>query len=143
MNHIRSIIGATWLILLSFMPLTGHTGEVAVLVVTSRNATVSQQLSQQQIADLFLGQSYGASRLKPIDSSDEVLRERFYQEVAGMSANRARAIWARLVFSTRQVPPREMSPEAAAQQLLGSEDIITYLYRDHLPKGAKVLLTLP
>ena len=60
-----------------------------------------------------------------------------------MSANRARAIWARLVFSTRQVPPREMSPEAAAQQLLGSEDIITYLYRDHLPKGAKVLLTLP
>lgn len=142
MNHIRSIIGATWLILSSFMPLTGHAGEVAVLVVTSRNVTVPQ-LSQQQIADLFLGQSYGALRLKPIDSSDEVLRERFYQEVAGMSANRARAIWARLVFSTRQVPPREMSPEAAAQQLLGSEDIITYLYRDHLPKGAKVLLTLP
>lgn len=142
MNHIQSIIGATWLILSSFMPLTGHAGEVAVLVVASRNATVPQ-LSQQQIADLFLGQSYGALRLRPIDSSDEVLRERFYQEVAGMSANRARAIWARLVFSTRQVPPREMSPEAAAQQLLGSESIITYLYRDHLPKGAKVLLTLP
>lgn len=146
MKNIRSIIASTLMTcLLLLTPAWAHSEGAAVLVVASRHATISQ-LDQQQIASLFLGQSqsYGELKLRPIDSSDEALRERFYQGVAGMSANRARAVWARLVFSTRQTPPREMSPDAAAKHLLATEDaVVTYLYRDHLPKGAKVLLTLP
>lgn len=142
MKNIQTIIGSTLTIFWLLVPTWAYSGDASILVVASSHANVSQ-VSPQQIADLFLGQSYGELKLKPIDSNDEALRERFYQGVAGMSANRARAVWARLVFSTRQVPPREMSPEVATKHLLGTEDSVTYLYRDHLPKGAKVLLTLP
>ena len=142
MKHFRARLAL--LALLGGLGLSGQVQaeEPIVLVATSRNVPLAQ-LTARQVADLFLGQSLGELKLRPIDSSDETLRERFYQRVAGLSANRARAVWARLVFATRQTPPLEMSPEEAAQQLLTTGDAITYLYRDRLPKGTKVLLVLP
>ena len=77
------------------------------------------------------------------DLSNRALRERFYQSVAGISANRARAHWARLVFSSRVSPPRELGAQDSLSALSHDPKAITYVYASQLPKKAHVLLTLP
>lgn len=142
MKNSKPLVGLVFGGFLLCLPMWAGAEEPVILVVASRNVAISQA-SRDQVANLFLGQSYGELKLRPIDSSDEALRERFYQRVAGLSANRARAVWARLVFATRQTPPREMTTEEAIQQLSGTGDTVAYLYRDNMPRGAKILLTLP
>jgi len=117
-------------------------GDSAVLVIIGAD-DVSGAWSRERVADIFLGRMAAGEHWQPIDSSDEALRERFYQSVAGISANRARARWARLVFSARLAPPREKSPEAAISAVTSDPNAITYIYSNQMPKKAHVVLTLP
>jgi len=113
-----------------------------VVISTSKNPSVPA-LTREQVADIFLGRADTNTRWRPIDSNDEALRNQFYQSVAGISANRARAQWARLVFSARLTPPREMSPENSLKTVTAEDSAILYLFREQAPKGARILLALP
>lgn len=116
--------------------------EHGIAVVVSKHSAVTA-LTREQVADIFLGRAVSDTKWKPIDSGDEALREAFYQAVAGLSANRVRAHWARLVFSARMVPPREMTVEQAMAATLREDTGIAYVSSEQVPKDARVLLILP
>ena len=116
-------------ILWGFASLAAAGPEHKIVVIASSRAP-SAALTNEQVADIFLGRSAGAGAWRPIDSSDEALRDQFYKAVAGITANRARAQWARLVFAARLAPPREMSAEEAVGAV-GREDAdIAYVFRN-------------
>lgn len=146
LNRIRDTLTAGWLTLLLLalgFALPAHADEPRIVVIGPSKDSSMAPLTREQVADIFLGRSETNARWRPIDSNDEALRNQFYQAVAGISANRARAQWARLVFSARLTPPREMSPERSIKALVGDESAIFYVFREQVPAGARILLTLP
>ena len=74
--------------------------ETGIVVVANKNSPLPQ-LSQEEVAALFLGKhkSSNGITVTPIDSKDDSLRERFYIAVANMNAIRVKAYWSRIVFS--------------------------------------------
>ena len=114
----------------------------SILVIASKQSPLIS-LTREEVADIFLGRSTSMVRWRPIDSSDEGLRDQFYEALAGISANRARARWARLVFSARLTPPREMPAEPAIAAVTREDMGITYVFREQAPRDARVLLVLP
>lgn len=118
------------------------TGDALLVVVITGPAGVGVPLTRERVADIFLGRATPGEVWHPIDSSDEALREQFYQRVAGMSANRARAHWARLVFAARAAPPRELTTAQAEEAVLADNLAITYTLASRVPRDAHVVLRL-
>ncbi len=122
--------------------LTPALGSGSAIVIIAGSGTETAALERVGVAEIFLGRSAANPPWHPIDSSDEALRERFYQSVAGFSANRARAHWARLVFSSRVLPPRELGIADSLLAVDHDPRAITYVYANQLPRNAHILLTL-
>ncbi len=114
------------------------------VVVVTQDGTPVTSLSRGQVADLFLGKrniTVAGRDLTPLDVNDDSLREAFYQGVAGMSAMRVNAYWARLVFSAQGRPPRKF-PLSEVQKLVRSRSgLVTYLPTSDA-NGFKILLTV-
>lgn len=122
------------------------TAQAAGMVLVALNPQTPEiTLKREDVADLFLGRRKlyaGGISLVPLDTKDETLRESFYQGVAGMSSNRVRAHWARLVFSSQGRPPREVDAETALASLLNDRGILIYTFANRVPPGAKIMLKL-
>jgi hypothetical protein len=110
--------------------------------VVARQDSPIAGLTTAETADLFLGRGVFPVSLKPVDRSDEALRERFYRAVADMSLKSVRAHWAELVFTGRGHPPELLSAEAAEQRLLRDPAVVTFVSGGWLPRDSKVLLVI-
>lgn len=91
------------------------TARADIYVIAHVNAS-TEQLSQQQVADLYLGRT---RMLQPGDyvilldqSNDQPVRERFFRLIANMSLSQVNAYWARLSFTGRQHPPQPKANDA-------------------------------
>jgi hypothetical protein len=123
-------------------PSNPRAGDGGIVVITGLDMPV-QSLTREQIADIFLGRMPPGERWRPIDSDDEEAREKFYRGVANISSNRARAIWARVVFSSWLAPPREMTAAQAAAAVREETFAIAYVREDQAPHDVRVLLAVP
>jgi ABC-type phosphate transport system substrate-binding protein len=85
------------------------------VIVNARNPV--QQLSKEEIADLYLGRtrSYpNGARAQIIDQADTRReREQFYRLLLNMPLVQVNAYWARLTFTGRQTPPEVRSDDQA------------------------------
>ncbi|MDP9013381.1 MAG: hypothetical protein M3O41_12120 [Pseudomonadota bacterium] len=122
------------------------TAEELVVIVNASNPTVS--VSADQVQQLFLGMTAtmpGGVKARPVDQAEESpLRTDFYQKVAGKSAAQIRAIWSRLVFSGRGMPPKILASSADVKKFVAAErDGIGYIEKSAADSSVKVVLTLP
>lgn len=76
----------------------------------------TEQLTRQQVADLYLGRT---RMLQPGDyvilidqNNDQPVRERFFRLLTNMSLSQVNAYWARLRFTGRQHPPEPQANDA-------------------------------
>lgn len=99
-------------------------------------------ITREEAANLFLAGGRTDARLTPFDQRDRQLRERFYREVAGVSAASVRAHWAKQVFTGRGRPPAMLSREEVERVLSEKPGAVTYVPAGHLPEGSKVVLSL-
>ena len=116
----------------------------APVVVVTQDGTPVTTLSRDEVADLFLGKriiTVAGRDLTPLDVNDDFLRESFYQGVAGMSAMRVNAYWARLVFSAQGRPPRKYPLSEVKKLVRSRSGLVTYLPSDDA-NGFKILLTV-
>ncbi|HET6718928.1 MAG TPA: hypothetical protein VFH22_04745 [Rhodocyclaceae bacterium] len=78
-----------------------------------------QNLTQQQVSDLYLGRRHSIGELEPLQILDQPpsspLRERFFLQINGMDLRRLNAYWARLQFSGDTQPP---TPLADSRQIV-------------------------
>lgn len=121
--------------------LPAAAGEV-VVVVSAKSPPL--ELSKDQVAALFLGKLVrypDGRRAVPIDHGEGMaIRNAFYEAFAGKSAAQIKAHWAKIIFTGRGRPPRQVpGGEEAKRQLALNPDAIAYLDADLVDPGVRVL----
>jgi ABC-type phosphate transport system substrate-binding protein len=119
------------LFLMLMLGMHAHSAFAQVVVVVSARSTV-QPLTQQQIADIFMGK---ANRLPdgptvvPIDQAeDSAIREKFYFLATGKSPAQMKAYWSKIIFTGRGQPPRQVaSAGEIKKQVAADANLIAYL----------------
>lgn len=122
----------------AFAVVNAAQAEVVVIVNPKHPAAT---MTAAQVADLYLGKD---ASLAPLDLKEAgALRNEFYQKVAGKDAAQVKAIWARLVFTGKLQPPKEMDSAAqVVKAVAGSEKAIGYVDKSAVDGSVKAVLTL-
>ncbi|WP_266169735.1 phosphate ABC transporter substrate-binding protein [Dyella subtropica] len=118
---------------------------VAVIVSAKSDAA---KMSKDQVADLYLGKSTafpGGGSAKLFDQPESsAVREQFYQKLADKSASQVKAVWSRLIFSGKALPPKEASSDAEVKKAVASGNTaVGYIDASAVDATVKVVLTLP
>lgn len=113
---------------------------VADVVVVAGSSSSAGSLSKDQIADIFLGKS---TTLTPIDQPESSpLRDEFYTKVTGKSAAQAKSYWAKMAFTGKGTPPKEVANSAEVKKTLaGNPGLIGYIEKSAVDGSVKTLLT--
>ena len=121
--------------------LTGAAAANAEVVVIVNANNPSASMTADQIANVYLGKD---TSLSPVDLPEPAgQRAEFYSKVAGKDAAQVKAIWARLVFTGKTQPPKEVGNSAdAVRQVAGNDKGIAYVDKSAVDGSVKVVLTL-
>lgn len=141
-SPIRAALLLVCALAMSPMPVSG---EIAIIV--SRDSPITT-LSKSQIADLYLGRLHSVeegSRIRLLDHpKSSALRERFFQQLLGMSITRVNSYWARLQFSGDTQPPQALAND---DQILAAvarhPNTIGYVDAAHAGPEVRTLLVVP
>ena len=110
------------ILVVSFLLLTGF-AQAGIVVVVSKNSDLGG-LTRNEVRQIFNGQlnRVGEISVKPLDLPVAASqREVFYQQVMGKSVEQMKSYWARMIFTGRGMPPREVSSDREMTLLVGSD----------------------
>jgi len=112
------------------------------VVVVSANSSLGA-LTQDEVRQIFNGQARRVSGVSvealALPSRGDA-REAFYQQVLGKSAEQMKSYWARMIFTGRGMPPREVSSEQEMVMLVGSNrNFVGYLDASQVTPDLKVV----
>ncbi|WP_231874242.1 hypothetical protein [Alcanivorax sp. NBRC 102024] len=129
-------------IMFSLLLMLATTVQADPVVVVSANSSLGA-LTQDEVRQIFNGQARRVSgvSVKPLDlPSRGDAREAFYQQVLGKSAEQMKSYWARMIFTGRGMPPREVSSEQEMVMLVGSNrNFVGYLDASQVTPDLKVV----
>lgn len=110
-----------------------------VVVITSPKSSIAS-LSPEQVANVFLGKTPGAASDLPEGSP---VREQFYAKATGKTSSQVKAVWARLTFSGKATPPKELPTSADVKKFVAANpEAIGYVEKSAADGSVKVLLEL-
>jgi ABC-type phosphate transport system substrate-binding protein len=114
-----------------------------VIVVTNIH-NPNGNLTKSQVIDLFMGKYLAfpnGIRASTVDiDGDDNLKERFYEQLVGMSLARVNSFWSRIKFTGRAKPPLQKPDEDAIVQFITlKKDAIAYISRSKLNDNLKVV----
>jgi ABC-type phosphate transport system substrate-binding protein len=129
----------TWGLLALLAALGATQPAAADVVVVMGSGSSAGNLSKDQIADIFLGKS---TTLTPIDQPESSpLRDEFYTKVTGKSAAQAKSYWAKMAFTGKGTPPKEVANSAEVKKTLaGNPGLIGYIEKSAVDGSVKTLL---
>lgn len=104
-----------------------------VVVVVSPDSDIAR-LSRNQIVDLFLGRSSqfpDGRRAVPVDQAEgSAARDAFTMRILERTPAQIRAHWARIIFTGRGRPPRDVADGEQVKQLVATDpNAIGYIER--------------
>lgn len=107
-----------------------------VAVVGAKSPTGA--MSKEQVADAFMGKAAG---IEPVDQvENNPIREDFYSKVIGKSASQMKSYWAKLSFTGKGTPPKELTSSAEIKKALdGNPKAIGYIEKSAVDAGVKVV----
>lgn len=110
-----------------------------VVIVNPNHAAAS--MTAEQVANVYLGKD---SSLTPLDLPEaSASREEFYKKAAGKDAAQVKAIWARLIFTGKTQPPKEVGSSAdAVKQVASNNKGIAYVEKSAVDGSVKTVLTV-
>ena len=111
-----------------------------VVVVNAKSSTGN--LTQEQVSQIFLGNS---TAFKPVDQADgSAIRNDFYKKVAGKEPSQVKAIWSKLVFTGKGKPPKEFPSGADVKKAIEADATsIGYIDKSEVDSSVKVVLSVP
>jgi ABC-type phosphate transport system substrate-binding protein len=132
MSHKLALTGA----ILATLSLPALAQSVAVIA----NPKHGGALSADQVANVFLGKS---SDMTGVDLPDgNAVRDAFYQKVTGKDAAQVKAYWAKLVFTGKAQPLKEMGSDAEVKKFVAANpNAIGYIDKGAVDGSVKVVLT--
>lgn len=113
----------------------------AELVVVGHPDLKTTTLPKSQLSRIFLGQSEAfpdGSRATPINSTG-AQRNAFYQDALNRSPAQMEKYWARLIFTGKGKPPREVKPQDIARAVKDTPGAISYMEKNTVPEELKIL----
>ena len=116
-----------------------------VVIVNPKNPAAS--LTAEQVSAIYLGTTTtfpagGAAALA--DQSESAgIRNDFYQKATGRSSAQAKATWARITFTGKGSPPKELKSDADVKAFVaGDPNAIGYIDSSAVDGSVKVALKL-
>ena len=118
-------------------------GELVIAVI-GNPASPIKSLSPAQVMSLYTGRqdsAFDTFAPVPLDQPNgSDLRRDFYLSVTGQSETQINAFWARLAFSGRALPPRQMNDSAAIiKRVAGDAHAIGYVAREMVTRDVIVI----
>ena len=113
-----------------------------VAVVSAKSSVMA--LSQQQIVDIFLGNTSllpNGEKAIPIDQAEgSATRDEFYAKFAGKSAAQMKAHWSKIIFTGRGQPPKEAALSIdAKKRIVDNPNAIGYIDNNLVDSSIRVL----
>jgi len=101
----------------------------------------AKAISKDQITDLYLGRSGG---LTPIDqTAGSAIYVQFYKQATGRDVAQVKAIWSRILFTGRGLPPKQLPDSAAVKQAIAADpNAVGYIEKSAVDASVKVVLPL-
>jgi ABC-type phosphate transport system substrate-binding protein len=120
----------------------------AELVVVMSPSVKAVSLSREQVADVFLGRATflpGIGSTVPLDQQESSpLREEFYLKIVGRTAAQAKSYWAKLAFTGKGRPPREVAGTNEIKRLVATTPgALAYIDRSAVDDSVKVVFSAP
>jgi len=123
-----------------------HAAQAQIAIVASQKSNANT-ITAEQASALFLGKSDqlpggGTALLLDLPESSPA-RDTFYSKVTGKSQSQVKASWARLVFSGKGTPPKELPNSAEVKRLVAANpNLIGYVEKGAVDGSVKVLLSV-
>ena len=117
------------------------------IVVISNPESGVEKLTRMQVIDIYTGREgdlpSGVTAL-PLDLAiDASERVTFYRRLLNKSVSEINAYWARLLFSGRATPPRQVKDSAAAIEAVAqNKGAIAYVDKSQVNANARVKVVL-
>jgi ABC-type phosphate transport system substrate-binding protein len=110
-----------------------------VVIVNPKNAAT--RMFSEQAGQFFLGKS---TLFTPVEHADgSALRNEFDQKVLGKDASQVKAIWSKLQFTGKGVPPKEYASSAEVKKAVAAAPTaIGYIEKSAVDDTVKVILTV-
>jgi len=119
--------------------LTGFGAAVQAQVVVVGHPS-NPGLNADQVVDIYTGKSQAATPLDQPESAP--LRADFYKKAAGKDLSQMKAIWARLTFTGKAQPPKEVADSGAVKKAVAADPkAIGYIEKSAVDGSVKVLAT--
>jgi ABC-type phosphate transport system substrate-binding protein len=130
------ITGSGLLILLAMVMGQARADELVVIVNSA-----AAGINKEQLADLYLGRSSGRT---PIDQvANSPIYVEFYKKATGRELAQVKAIWSKIIFTGRGLPPKQMVDSAAVKKAVAANpEAIGYIEKAAVDASIKVALTL-
>jgi hypothetical protein len=98
-------------------------------------------IGKEQIADLYLARGSGWI---PIDQAAEsAIYGEFYKKATGRDVGQIKAIWSRILFTGRGLPPKQMANSAAVKKAVAADPrAVGYIEKSAVDASVKVAVAL-
>ena len=96
-------------------------------------------ITKDQVADLYLGRT---DAWTPIDQDvASGIYVEFYKKVTGRDSAQIKAIWSRILFTNRGVPPKQLPDSAAVKKAVAANlKAVGYIEKSAVDASIKVAL---
>ena len=113
----------------------------AELVVIVNPKSPAASMTADEVANVYLGKD---PSFAPVDLPESAqVRSDFYKKVAGKDSAQVKALWARLVFTGKMRPPKEVASSSDALKFVAGNDRgIAYIDRSAVDSSVKAVLTV-
>jgi ABC-type phosphate transport system substrate-binding protein len=123
--------------ILAVLAATNIQAEDIVVIVNP----AAKPISKEQIADLYLGRTAG---LTPVDQTvGSAIYVQFYKKVTGRDVAQVKAIWSRILFTGRGLPPKQLpDSEAVKKAVAANPNTVGYIEKSAVDATVTVALPL-
>ncbi len=116
-----------------------------VVIVNPKSPLAS--MTADQVSAIFLGKTNtlpSGGTAAPVDLPESsAVREQFYSKAAGKTSAQVKATWARLTFSGKAQPPKELATAADVKKFVaGNPDAIGYIEKSAVDGTVKAILSI-
>lgn len=110
-------------------------------IVVIGNTAAVQSMTKDELAELFIGKRKGMNLLDLPDSAPA--KATFYQKVSGHDLAQVKAMWSRLIFTGKAMPPKELPDAAAVKKAVAADPrALGYIRKSDVDSSVKIVLTL-
>jgi ABC-type phosphate transport system substrate-binding protein len=124
-------------LILAMLAATNLRAEDIVVIVNP----AAKLISKEQIADLYLGRSAELTAVDQIVGS--AIYVQFYKKATGRDVAQVKAIWSRILFNGRGLPPKQLPDSAAVKKAVAANPkTVGYIEKSAVDASVKVALPL-